>query len=174
MKLSKGWAGSLSRKGSRIKWFQSSHCIPPDAQRLWATSKTGPVGEIVMKFWRPQKSLAACGVFEAFNLLREQHVAEVSMALGHPEAPMGGGHVVKKGFLEWPSGKCTKSPWLFVFFFTGGKFLLKDLRFQSHQMVVRFFKLLGSRNTFSFSHTDACSRNTRSRSCGTGCSRNRC
>lgn len=54
MKLSKGWGGSLSRKGSRIKWFQSSHCIPPDAQRFWATSKTGPVGEIVMTFGGPK------------------------------------------------------------------------------------------------------------------------
>lgn len=134
---------------------------------------------LLVKLWwnfEAPKIPPACGVFkcEAFNLLREQHVAEVSMALGHPEAPMGGGTCGEKRILGVTFWKMHQVTMAFCFFFTGGKFLLKDLRFQSHQMVVRFFKLLGSRNTFSFSRTDACSRNTRSRSGGSGCSRNRC
>ena len=162
--------------GKEVGSNDSNH--PIVSPRMLKDFEPLPRQVLLVKSWcyflRPQKIPPACGVFWGLQFVAGAARGRGIHGTRASRGSNGGETCGEQGFLEWPSGKCTKSPWLFVFFFTGGKFLLKDLRFQSHQMVVRFFKLLGSRNTFSFSHTDACSRNTRSRSCGSGCSRNRC
>lgn len=150
MKLSKGWGGSLSRKGSRIKWFQSSHCIPPDAQRFWATSKTGPVGEIVMTFGGP-KNPSCLRRVQMWGL---QFVAGAARGRGihgtrASRGSNGGGDMWWTRILGVTFWKMHQVTMAFCFFFTGGKFLLKDLVSKSPNGCA-FFQAVGLKEHFFF------------------------